>query len=33
MQGFLKRAFPDWLLIIVGSKIATSFFLLSMGFG
>ena len=33
MLGFVKRALPDWLLIIVGSKIATIFLLLSMGLG
>lgn len=33
MQSFLKRAIPDWLVIIVVSKIAASFLLLSSGFG
>ncbi len=33
MPAFLKRAFPDWLLIIIGSKLAATGILLSMGFG
>jgi hypothetical protein len=33
MPAFLKRALPDWLLIIVASKLAATSILLSMGFG
>ena len=33
MQNLLKRAFPDWLLIVVGSKLATTGILLSLGLG
>jgi hypothetical protein len=33
MPSFLKRALPDWLLIMVVSHAAATFFLLSIGFG
>ena len=33
MQKLLKKAVPDWLAIIVASKLATTLVLLSMGFG
>jgi hypothetical protein len=33
MRSFLKRALPDWLLIVLVSKAAASLFLLNMGYG
>jgi hypothetical protein len=33
MQSFLKRALPDWLLIILASKAAATFVLLRFGLG
>jgi hypothetical protein len=33
MQQFIKKAVPDWLAIIIVSKLATTLVLLSMGFG
>ena len=33
MQKFFKKAVPDWLAIIIASKLATTLVLLSMGFG
>ena len=33
MQSLLKRALPDWLLIILDSKAVATFVLLRFGFG
>ena len=33
MQTFIKKALPDWLLIIAASKAATTVALLTMGYG
>ena len=33
MQQFIKKAVPDWLAIIIVSKLATTLVLLSIGFG
>lgn len=33
MQRTLRKAVPDWLVIIIVSKLATTLVLLSMGFG
>jgi hypothetical protein len=33
MQDFPKRAVPEWLLIIVASKLAATAVLLGLGFG
>jgi hypothetical protein len=33
MMTVLKRALPDWLLIIVASKLAATSVLLGFGFG
>ena len=33
MQKILPKAVPDWLAIIIASKLATTLVLLSMGYG
>ncbi len=33
MQNFLRKNVPDWLAIIVISKLATAALLLTMGYG
>lgn len=33
MPKFFKKAVPDWLAIIIASKLATTLVLLSMGYG
>lgn len=33
MQKLLRKTIPDWLAIIIVSKLATTLVLLSMGYG
>lgn len=33
MQNFLRKAVPDWLAIIIVSKLLTTLFLLHVGYG
>ncbi len=33
MQKIIRKTVPDWLLIILASKFATTIILLNMGFG